>query len=58
MVDVGAIMVAVTVPPVTKGTALTVELFCKHDHRVRVLQPRRQQECVDGLASVGELRMA
>ncbi len=50
MVDVGAIMVAVIVPPVTKGTALTVELFCKHDHHVRLLQPRRQQECVDGLA--------
>ncbi len=61
MADVKADMAAVTVPPVTKGTALSVDLCCKYDHRVRILQPHRQHlttQQKEPQASVGELRMA
>ncbi len=32
--------------PVIKGTALSVGLFCKQYHRVRVLQPHRQHPTI------------
>ncbi len=42
MADVKAIMAAVTVPPVTKSTALSDCLLLKHGHRVLVHQRRRR----------------
>ncbi len=64
MADVKANVAAVTAPPVTKSTAPSGDLFCKQDHRVRVLQPNRQRLMIlqkeqegGGKAYVGELRM-
>ncbi len=42
MADVRANMAAVTVPPVTKSTALSDYLFGKQGRRVLVPQPHRQ----------------
>ncbi len=40
MADAMANMAAVTVPPVTKSTALSDYLFGKQEHRVLVPQPK------------------
>ncbi len=65
MADVRANMAAVTVPPVTKSTALSDYLFGKQGHSVLVPQPHGQHLMIlpteqedGGKASLGELRVA